>query len=141
MSEITPRMKVEILEGGKWIGPFTVTALEGRSPDHLVLNGPSGLFELYNDAPFNVRPVATEEIRVVLELAHQQFGTTEDIITKLVINVYGGTFSEKREAAFNWLEDYTDKSKAPVCISFYETENKGEYVQFTFSADMPKEKD
>jgi hypothetical protein len=50
--------KVEILERGEWIGPFTVTEREGRTPDHLVLLGTSGLFEHYNDAPFNVRPVA-----------------------------------------------------------------------------------
>lgn len=49
--------KVEIMENGKWIGPFTVTAFEGRTPNHLVLKGPSGMFEIYNDAPFNVRPV------------------------------------------------------------------------------------
>ncbi|QFG12154.1 Hypothetical Protein OBI_RACECAR_315 [Arthrobacter phage Racecar] len=48
--------KVEILERGEWIGPFTVVDAEGRSADHLVLSGPSGWFEHYNDAPFNVRP-------------------------------------------------------------------------------------
>lgn len=50
--------KVEILERGVWVGPFTVTADVGRTPDHLVLSGPYGKFEEYNDAPFNVRPVA-----------------------------------------------------------------------------------
>ena len=59
--EIKPRMTVEILESGKWVGPFFVTAFEGRTKDHLVLRGPSGLFELYNDAPFNVRPVEIKE--------------------------------------------------------------------------------
>jgi hypothetical protein len=53
-----PGTKVEILERGEWVGPFIVTAEVGRSADHLVLRGPSGLFEQYNDAPFNVRPVA-----------------------------------------------------------------------------------
>lgn len=49
--------QVEILIHGAWVGPFTVAAgWEGRTADHLVLSGPSGLFELYNDAPFNVRP-------------------------------------------------------------------------------------
>lgn len=57
-SGIKPRMQVEILESGKWVGPFTVTALAGRTPDHLVLNGPSGMFEIHNDAPFNIRPVS-----------------------------------------------------------------------------------
>ena len=47
--------KVEILERGEWVGPFTVTSQVGRSADHLVLSGPSGLFEHYNDAPFNTR--------------------------------------------------------------------------------------
>jgi len=49
--------QVEILERGAWVGPFTVTAVEGRTADHLVLSGPSGTFEHYNDFPFNVRPV------------------------------------------------------------------------------------
>jgi hypothetical protein len=48
--------KVEIMERGAWIGPFTVVDAEGRSSDHLVLSGSSGWFEVYNDAPFNVRP-------------------------------------------------------------------------------------
>lgn len=47
--------KVEILIDGVWERTFIVTAKEGRSPDHLVLNGPSGLFEHYNDAPYNTR--------------------------------------------------------------------------------------
>jgi hypothetical protein len=55
---IKPRMNVEILEQGKWVGPFLVTAFEGRTKDHLVLRGPNGMFEIYNDAPFNVRPIA-----------------------------------------------------------------------------------
>jgi hypothetical protein len=50
-----PGTKVEIMERGAWVGPFIVTAREGRTPDHLVLSGPSGLFEHYNDAPFNTR--------------------------------------------------------------------------------------
>lgn len=59
MSEkIKPRMQVEIMERGEWIGPFTVTAFEGRTKDHLVLRGPNGMFEIHNDAPFNIRPVA-----------------------------------------------------------------------------------
>jgi hypothetical protein len=55
---IKPRMNVEILEQGKWVGPFLVTAFEGRTKDHLVLRGPNGLFEIYNDAPFNIRAIA-----------------------------------------------------------------------------------
>lgn len=51
--------QVEILERGEWVGPFMVTALTGRTSDHLVLSGPSGLFEQYNDvykdASLNVR--------------------------------------------------------------------------------------
>ena len=51
--------RVEILEGGQWVGPFTMTDQTGRTPDHVVLRGPSGLFELYSDAPFNLRIVPT----------------------------------------------------------------------------------
>jgi hypothetical protein len=47
--------KVEILERGAWVGPFVVTPHTARTADHLVLTGPSGLFEVYNDAPFNIR--------------------------------------------------------------------------------------
>jgi hypothetical protein len=49
--------QVEILDGGHWIGPYTVTAQAGRTPDHVVLSGDSNLFEVYNDAPYNLRPV------------------------------------------------------------------------------------
>src|SRR5690606_4557029 len=39
-------------------GPFTVRdTTGGRSPDHLILVGPSGPFEHYNDAPYNTRLV------------------------------------------------------------------------------------
>lgn len=55
---IEPRMQVEILERGEWIGPFLVTAFKGRTAEHLVLKGPNGMFEIYNDAPFNIRPVS-----------------------------------------------------------------------------------
>jgi len=54
---IKPRDSVEILNQGKWEGPFLVTAFEGRTKDHLVLRGPSGMFEIYNDEPFNVRTI------------------------------------------------------------------------------------
>lgn len=52
---IKPGNKVEILEQGKWVGSFLVTAFEGRTKEHLVLSGPNGFFEIYNDSPFNVR--------------------------------------------------------------------------------------
>lgn len=48
--------KVEILERGEWIGPFKVSARQGRTPEHIVLEGPNGGFELYADYPFNIRP-------------------------------------------------------------------------------------
>ncbi len=48
---------VEIMDAGKWVGPYTVTDIEGRTPNHLVLSGPYGKFELYNDAPFNIRTI------------------------------------------------------------------------------------
>lgn len=54
----TPGTRVQILEAGLWVGPFTVTHHGGRSPEHLVLTGPYGFFEVYNDAPHNIREVA-----------------------------------------------------------------------------------
>jgi hypothetical protein len=47
--------KVEILERGEWIGPFKVSSKAGRTPEHVVLEGPNGGSELYADAPFNIR--------------------------------------------------------------------------------------
>ena len=47
--------KVEILLAGAWSGPYMVTDATGRTPDHIVLAGPSGRFEHYNDAPYNTR--------------------------------------------------------------------------------------
>ena len=58
--ETTPGTKVDILEGGRWVGPFTITDKSGRSSDHLVLSGSSGMFEHYADAPFNIRPSELE---------------------------------------------------------------------------------
>lgn len=52
-----PGDEVEILMGGEWVGPYTVTDGEGRSPEHLVLRGRSGVFEHHNDAPHNTRRV------------------------------------------------------------------------------------
>jgi len=57
MTKFEPGTQVEIHTAGEWVGPFTVTDGKGRTPDHLVLTGPSGAFEHYNDAPFNVRKV------------------------------------------------------------------------------------
>lgn len=58
METFTKGQQVEILDRGEWIGPFTVTNKVGRTPDHLVLEGPFGfLFEQYNDAPYNIRKV------------------------------------------------------------------------------------
>lgn len=52
----TPGQTVQILQAGAWVGPFTVHATTGgRTADHIILTGPSGPFELYNDAPYNVR--------------------------------------------------------------------------------------
>jgi hypothetical protein len=48
--------KVEIMEYGEWVGPFTVIATEGgRTKDHIILKGLHTPFELYNDAPYNIR--------------------------------------------------------------------------------------
>jgi hypothetical protein len=46
---------VEIMQNGEWVGPFVVTNIGGRTPNHLVLQGKYGYFEQYNDAPYNVR--------------------------------------------------------------------------------------
>jgi len=54
-----PDDEVEILMGGQWVGPYTVTDGEGRSPEHLVLRGRSGVFEHHNDAPHNIRRSAS----------------------------------------------------------------------------------
>lgn len=54
--DFAPGTQVEMNVRGEWVGPFTVTAHEGRTPEHLVLQGPSGLFEHHNDAPYNTRP-------------------------------------------------------------------------------------
>ena len=50
-----PGTQVDMLVHGRWVGPYTVTAHEGRTPEHLVLRGPGGVFEHYNDAPYNTR--------------------------------------------------------------------------------------
>lgn len=55
MQPLLPGTRVEILIRGTWTGPFTVTPHTARSADHLVLTGPSGMFEHYNDAPYNTR--------------------------------------------------------------------------------------
>lgn len=47
--------KVDILERGIWEGPFKVKAIGGRTPEHVVLEGPNGGFELHNDYSFNIR--------------------------------------------------------------------------------------
>lgn len=60
--EIKPRDNVEIMENGKWVGPFLVTAFPGRTTSHLVLSGPNGMFEIYNDAPFNIRTNNEKEV-------------------------------------------------------------------------------
>lgn len=52
---------VEILEAGKWVGPFIVTGMVGRTPDHLVLANNGSQFEHYYDGPFNTRECFTAE--------------------------------------------------------------------------------
>lgn len=46
---------VDILERGEWVGPFKIYLMGGRTMDHIVLSGPNGGFEMYNDYPFNIR--------------------------------------------------------------------------------------
>lgn len=52
-----PGTQVDVLLAGVWVGPFTVTGKKGRTHEHLVLSGPNGMFETYNDFPFNIRAV------------------------------------------------------------------------------------
>lgn len=61
MNSFEPGTQVQIMERGEWVGPFTVTDGKGRTPNHLVLRGRSGLFEHYNDAPHNTRPYPEQE--------------------------------------------------------------------------------
>lgn len=66
--ELREGLQVEILERGEWVGPFTVTSQKGRTPDHVVLRGQSGLFEHCAD-DFNIRPrklPSTEELLALL---------------------------------------------------------------------------
>lgn len=69
-----PGTKVELMEHGKWTGEaHTVTAHVGRTPDHLVLLNPKNgvLFELYNDAPYNVRPYQEAKAQVPCQCEHE----------------------------------------------------------------------
>ena len=50
-----PGDRVDILIRGAWEGPYTVVAATGRTPDHVVLQSEYGMFEQYNDAPYNIR--------------------------------------------------------------------------------------
>lgn len=50
-----PGDRVRYRSAGKLTGPFTVTDHHGRTDEHLVLSGPSGLFEHYWD-PYNTYP-------------------------------------------------------------------------------------
>ena len=57
---VTPGTRVEIMLSGLWEGPFTATHHGGRTPEHLVLRAADGtMFEVYNDAPHNIREVHT----------------------------------------------------------------------------------
>lgn len=56
--DIKPGDKVQLMELGEWQPAiYEVTFGKGRTDAHLVLRGPSGLFECYNDAPYNMRKV------------------------------------------------------------------------------------
>lgn len=50
-----PGDQVRIRSLGELVGPFTVADMTGRTEEHLVLDGPSGLFEHYWD-PYNTYP-------------------------------------------------------------------------------------
>jgi hypothetical protein len=54
--ELTPGTSVRIMENGQWVGPFTVTTLPGRTPDHVVLVGHRSMFEHCADE-FNTQPI------------------------------------------------------------------------------------
>ena len=54
----TPGTVVELMLSGLWTGRYTVTHHGGRSPEHLVLRAKDDtFFEVYNDAPNNIREV------------------------------------------------------------------------------------
>lgn len=64
--------RVQIMERGEWIGPFTVTNNSGRTEDHIVLTGRSGMFEHYADE-FNTRiDPATKTVTVTFRYADGQ---------------------------------------------------------------------
>lgn len=73
-SGITVGSKVDIMERGKWVGPFEVCALIGRTTDHLILRGTSGTFEQYNDFPYNVRIHFPDQHAVWLGVGHDPSG-------------------------------------------------------------------
>lgn len=54
-SRPAPGVQIRIMQAGQLIGPFRVTGWAGRTDEHLVLRGPSGLFEHYWD-PYNTWP-------------------------------------------------------------------------------------
>jgi hypothetical protein len=60
----TPGTRVELMLSGLWCGTFTVTHHGGRSSEHLVLRADDGTcFEVYNDAPHNIREVTAGDPR------------------------------------------------------------------------------
>lgn len=50
-----PGQQIRLMFEGELSEPFTVTAHQGRTEEHLVLRGPCGLFEHYFD-PYNTYP-------------------------------------------------------------------------------------
>lgn len=54
--DFKPNDIVEIMEQGKWVGPFRVVSGKARTAEHIILQGDGVMFEHYNDFPFNVRP-------------------------------------------------------------------------------------
>lgn len=75
-----------------------------------------------------------------LEEVHQEFGTTKDIITRVVVNVFGGDSHYARiEAADNLISERAEQWTAPNVTNAYECKAKVSesglpYVEFTYSS-------
>lgn len=78
MFEIKAGNKVEIMEHGNWIGPFKVTSISGETPEHIVLEGPSGIFQHYADE-YNTRLVGDEFPRCTVTFRYAGGQLPEDI--------------------------------------------------------------
>lgn len=76
--------------------------------------------------------------KAIAKLAYSH--RVENVIDEIHIEVTGGSSHlERRNAAFDVLEEFTNNSEIPVTTGFYETEDKGAYVKFSFYSEIPTE--